>query len=171
MFLSPSNPGVWDNSCKVKHDANTLCTSHILTEATSQDHDLLVVLLVVCYGNLEMTKVIYYLRDGSLGAWVAQLVKYLTLDLSSDVDLRVGSSSPVLGSTEPVWSLQKKRWIINLSSGILTRVENKDSCVLLHKCLETEFSRFLRANWYLVDPWKVFGNFAFLKWLGHFQRY
>ena len=31
------------------------------------------------------------------GAWVAQLVKHLTLDLSSGLDLRVVSSSPVLG--------------------------------------------------------------------------
>ena len=30
------------------------------------------------------------------GAWVAQLVKSPILDLSSGLDLRVGSSSPVL---------------------------------------------------------------------------
>ena len=29
--------------------------------------------------------------------WVAQLVKHLTLDLSSDLDLKVVSSSPALG--------------------------------------------------------------------------
>ena len=34
-----------------------------------------------------------------LGAWVAQSVKCRTLDLSSDLDLRVVSSSPRLGST------------------------------------------------------------------------
>ena len=34
------------------------------------------------------------LRD----TWVAQLVKHPTLDLSSDLDLRVVSSSPFLGS-------------------------------------------------------------------------
>ena len=33
------------------------------------------------------------------GAWVAQSVKCRTLDLSSDLDLRVVSSSPRLGST------------------------------------------------------------------------
>ena len=32
------------------------------------------------------------------GAWVAQLVKYLTLDFSSDLGLRVVSSSPTLWS-------------------------------------------------------------------------
>ena len=37
-----------------------------------------------------------YLR----GTWMAQSVKYLTLDLSSDHDLRVVRSSPTLG-TEP----------------------------------------------------------------------
>ena len=31
-------------------------------------------------------------------AWVAQLVKCLTLDLSPDLDLRVMSSNPALGS-------------------------------------------------------------------------
>ena len=33
----------------------------------------------------------------SLGTWVAQLVKHLTLDLSSDLNRRVVSSSLVLG--------------------------------------------------------------------------
>ena len=33
------------------------------------------------------------------GTWVAQWVKHLTLDLSSGLDLRVVSSSPMLGST------------------------------------------------------------------------
>jgi len=32
------------------------------------------------------------------GAWVAQLVKCLTLDLSSDLDIMVVSLSPALGS-------------------------------------------------------------------------
>ena len=31
------------------------------------------------------------------GTWVAQSVKHLTLDLSSGLDLRVVSSSPMLG--------------------------------------------------------------------------
>ena len=33
------------------------------------------------------------------GAWVAQSIKHLTLDLSSGLDLRVVSSSPTLGVT------------------------------------------------------------------------
>jgi len=54
------------------------------------------------------------------GAWVAQSVKHLTLDLSSGLDLWVMSSNPVLGSTlgvEP--TLKKKRrypWIFGLIS-------------------------------------------------------
>ena len=32
------------------------------------------------------------------GTWVARLVEHLTLDLSSGLDLRVGSSGPSLGS-------------------------------------------------------------------------
>lgn len=43
--------------------------------------------------------------------WVAQLVKHLTLDLSSGLDLRVGSSRPVLGSSlgmEPTLKKKKK---------------------------------------------------------------
>ena len=32
-------------------------------------------------------------------AWVAQLVKHMTLDLSSGLDLKVLSSNPALGST------------------------------------------------------------------------
>ena len=48
----------------------------------------------------------------SRGVWVAQLIKHLTLDLSSGFDLRVMSLSPVLGSTlgmEPTLK-KKKAW-------------------------------------------------------------
>ena len=45
----------------------------------------------------------------SAGAWVAQLVKHPTLDLSPGLDLRVMSSSPALGSVlgatlGPAWA-------------------------------------------------------------------
>ena len=42
------------------------------------------------------------------GTWVAQSVKPPTLDLSSGLDLKVMSSSPVLGSTLGVESTLKK---------------------------------------------------------------
>ena len=43
------------------------------------------------------------------GAWVAQSAKHLTLDLSSDLDLRVMSSSPMLGSVLGVEPTLKKK--------------------------------------------------------------
>ena len=46
---------------------------------------------------------------GRWGAWVAQLVKRLTLDLSSGLDLRVMSSSPHYWALCWVWSLLKKK--------------------------------------------------------------
>jgi len=52
----------------------------------------------------------------SRGAWVAQSVKHLTLDLSSGPEHRVVSSSPTLGSTlgmEP--TLKKKRFVYFLN--------------------------------------------------------
>ena len=42
-------------------------------------------------------------------AWVAQLVKCLTFDLSSGLDLRVGSSGPTLGSTLGVEAYLKEK--------------------------------------------------------------
>ena len=42
-------------------------------------------------------------------SWVAQLVKHPTLDLYSGLDLRVVSSSPMLGCMCWVWSLLKKK--------------------------------------------------------------
>jgi len=45
----------------------------------------------------------------SWGAWVAQLVKHLTFDLSSGFDLRVMSSSPMLGSVLGVEPTKKKK--------------------------------------------------------------
>ena len=42
------------------------------------------------------------------GAWVAQSVKHPTLDLSSGLDLRVMSSSPILSPMLGVESTQKK---------------------------------------------------------------
>lgn len=43
------------------------------------------------------------------GPWVAQLVKPLTLDFSSGLDLRVMSSSPMLGSTQRGAYLKKNK--------------------------------------------------------------
>jgi len=40
---------------------------------------------------------IYFIKAGCRGAWVAQLVKHLTLDFGSGLDFRVVSSSPMLG--------------------------------------------------------------------------
>ena len=48
----------------------------------------------------------------SRGAWLAQLVKHLSLDLSSGLDLRVMSLSPALGSTlglEPTERRKRER--------------------------------------------------------------
>ena len=51
---------------------------------------------------------------------MTQLTKYQTLDLSSVLDLRAMSSSPVLGSTLGVEStLQKKKKKINMVNVIL----------------------------------------------------
>ena len=43
------------------------------------------------------------------GTWVAQLVKHSILNLSSGLDLRVMSSSPVLGSMLGMESTLKKK--------------------------------------------------------------
>ena len=51
-----------------------------------------------------LLKCLYY-----RGVWVAQLVKHLTLDLSSGLDLRVMSLSPVLDSTLEVEPTFKKK--------------------------------------------------------------
>lgn len=40
----------------------------------------------------------YILKQKRRGAWVAQLVKCLTLDLGSSLDLKIMGSSPTLGS-------------------------------------------------------------------------
>jgi len=45
----------------------------------------------------------------SRGAWVSQSVEHQTLDLSSGLDLRVVSSSPVLGFTLGVETALKKK--------------------------------------------------------------
>lgn len=57
--------------------------------------------------------------------WVAQLVKHLTLDLSSGLDLRVGSSRPVLGSSlgmEP--TLKKKEKRVSTEANIQKMITN-----------------------------------------------
>jgi len=51
----------------------------------------------------------------SWGAWVAQLVKHLTFDLSSGFDLRVMSSSPMLGSVLGVEPTKKKKKRMSIS--------------------------------------------------------
>ena len=48
--------------------------------------------------NVFFCRYIFLLREMKRGAWVAQLIECLTLDLSSGLDLKVVSSSPALGS-------------------------------------------------------------------------
>ena len=57
------------------------------------------------------------------GAWVAQLVKCLTLDFSSGLDLRVVSSSPALGSVPGVAPTFKKKYL-TIISGIFLKTAN-----------------------------------------------
>lgn len=44
-----------------------------------------------------------------MGAWVAQSVKYSTLDLSIGLDVRVVSPSPTIGSTPTLKKRKKER--------------------------------------------------------------
>ena len=47
----------------------------------------------------------YILKETYRGAWVAQLVKYLTLDFGSGHDFMVHEIEPALGSALSAWSL------------------------------------------------------------------
>lgn len=104
-----------------------------------------------------------YEMDHGVPGWLS----WLNVPLSSSAQGRV--FKPHVGPHTGCGA-SKKRWIMNLSSGIFTRVDNKGSCLLLHKCLETESSRFLWANWYLVEPWKVFWQFHFLRMTWSFSE-
>ena len=64
--------------------------------------------IITWYGKYMSIKITQNLKNWS--AWVAQLVRFPTLDLGSGLNLRDMSSSPVLGSTlgmKP--TLKKKR--------------------------------------------------------------
>ena len=73
---------------------------------------LIFVVVVLVFENMFLTFIhfkskICSIKSSSRGAWVAQLVKCPTLDLSSGLDLRVMSSSPVLGSALGMEPTQK----------------------------------------------------------------
>ena len=59
--------------------------------------------------HLTLVRMAIIKKKRDMGVWVAQLVKHLTLDLSSGLDLRVVSSSPSLGSTLGMEPTQKQK--------------------------------------------------------------